>query len=327
MHPQTTTRPGARAATALPVLLLAGSLALSAGAGQAQTNTRAQAQADQGQQAQADQGQQAPTGNAEDELAASIEMQALEAANEGTLLDDDDAAGPDALGPQFRPQIEAESEWYEGYGTFAAAARSCWSAPRRWLLQAGGKDSDVVNLVICLNHGVTWSEVFSALEKLPGRKVVRRFAPDYLAPWRRVLHPVKVSDLLGKHCINPVNGNIDARGPRAQDFSAREGGCKTLFVKGTDHFRVWQQRPSMALFVAASTERVCRSGVKPTHCVISYDQGRELLFRNLAVAATKAHLRFSGGVYTFQSGGGRLKQADGSWTHYDGRARVVTLSR
>lgn len=217
----------------------------------------------------------------------------------------------------------------------AAAIGACWDVPSRWTGKSGGKVTDVLNLIVCLGPNASWTRVFEQLAALPGRRFDRVFPlPDYVAPWRRVYHPVSLPFFSGSRCINPVTVNVNFYGDQFQDFSAREGGCN--FVSsfgrvrgdgGFNHFRAWRQRGSGAWFIGASTEEFCIS-VFPqqgaSHCIVSYNDGRNLLVGNLAAAARKGGWRFQN--YRFRAyAPGSIEQLDRRRTPYDGYVNLVLI--
>lgn len=234
---------------------------------------------------------------------------------------------PNMASPHLMAQQQQQSsEQLQSQDVQAAALRPCWNTPNRWLGQVDGKDTDALNMIVCLDHGVTWSRVFDALKDLPGRKFDRRWPwPSIRVPWREVRPPVSLRD---GHCINGVKASLDGRGWLEQGFSGREEGCGSILRSQVNHFRVWQQQSSAALFIGVSTDSPClRDYVKPSHCVDSYDGGRALLYADLLKASANAGLKTNAAWFTAVPGGGSLKQADGASVRYDGKVWVVWISR
>lgn len=236
---------------------------------------------------------------------------------------------PPSMAPNLLArQQQSSPEQPQSRGLQAAALDPCWNTPNRWLGQVDGADTDALNMIVCLGHGVTWSQVFDALKDLPGRKFDRPWPwPSIRVPWREVRPPATPPYRNG-HCINGVKASLDERGWLEQGFSGREEGCGSIFRSKVNHFRVWQQQSTAALFIGASTDSPClRDYVKPSHCVDSYDEGRALLYTDLLKASANAGLKTSAVSFTAIAGGGSLKQADGASVRYDGQVWVVWISR
>jgi hypothetical protein len=185
-----------------------------------------------------------------------------------------------------------------------------------------GDNSDPLNMVICLG-GVTWDEVFASLAGLPGRTFNRSWPfPDVKGPWREVYAPPDIPLFRDSHCINAVTAQYGSSVMRAQDFSARENGCGSLWWTGVNHLRLWKSGDSAVL--AVSTERPCRFGT--THCVVSFDHGRDVLANQLATVAENLHLTMVTSLYD-TGHTGSIQVPDGSQVSYDGKVQVIALVR
>lgn len=215
-----------------------------------------------------------------------------------------------------------------------AAIGACWDQPARWTGQVSGHDTDPINIIVCLSDQLSWDQVFSKLQELPGTVFDRIWPmPDYQAPWREVFAPNSPPRFKDNHCINTVQANVNSRGEQDQDVSAREGGCHpvSLFGRGIrdgvgiNHFRNWTQTASKARFIAASTEEFCVADyIKPNHCVVSYNGGRDRLVANFEQAAQRGQWPFASVAFKAMEDGS-ITQHDGRSVPYDGYVRLVLI--
>jgi hypothetical protein len=178
-----------------------------------------------------------------------------------------------------------------------------------------GDSGDPLNVVISARSTVSFSTLFKALLALPGR-----YVGSTVKPWGQVYGTTTPSNPFGwpsGYCINWLTatpGPADAA--RHQDSSAREGGCDptALATFGINHFRAWSQSGG-AWMIAASTEYPGCGG----HCVLSYDNGRDLLVSDIQSAAQNNNWSIRIDDYYRSSGG-----TSGGVT-YSSDVKVITL--
>lgn len=189
-----------------------------------------------------------------------------------------------------------------------------------------GDQGDVINVVLSRSSTVGMPALIAALSTLQGRNFGVTI-PIYL-PWTQVYGTTTPLDTGGwpaGKCINWLTANVQSSGgsPVQQQYSMREGGCSTLGLTayGVDHFRAWQQSSTTAWFIAASTEHVCNT----THCIVSYNDGRDFLVAAIRQAAAASGWSVRTDNATPYGGAGSVTNPDGSTAPYDGHVTIITL--
>jgi len=227
-----------------------------------------------------------------------------------------------------------QSPWSLPYACATTPGGDPWEQPVDWFGHAtSGDHGDPINVILTATSTVSLDTLYNALHSLPGRTLYDPVSNQNKANqawWKVQIIINKIPT--NTNCINPLTANVDdLRLPIVDDyteqqFSAREGGCLAVAYEGVDHFRGWQQDTTGAWFIAASTENACVSVIPPyaTHCVISYDNGRDELVSDIQSAASANHWPISV-QHISEYAAGSVSQPDGSSPTYNGQVAVISL--